>query len=78
MADYGTGPPPPHTLLFGAVAAVFHANCFARIVAVFANLLLGIPTANYSDDIGPPATSSISGVALATLTDFSQIVGIIL
>ena len=47
-------------------------------MAILANLLLGIPTANYFDDLGSPAPPSISEEALATLTDFCQISGVIL
>ena len=67
-----------NTLLFRAVAAALHYNCVSRIVALSANLLLGIPTVNYFDDLGSPAPTSISEAALATLTDFSHILGIIL
>ena len=41
----------PRTLLFGAVAAVLHYNCFSLILAVSANLILGIPTVHYFDDL---------------------------
>ena len=55
----------PRALLFGSVAAVLHYNFFSRVVGILANLLLETPTANYCDDIGSPAASSISEAALA-------------
>ena len=60
------------TLLFGAVAAALRYNCFSRIIAVLANLVLGIPMANYFDDIGSMSKSSISEDALVTFSDFAE------
>ena len=42
----------PRTLHFGEVAAFLRYNFFSRIIAVLASLIIGIPMANYSDDIG--------------------------
>ena len=42
----------PRALLFGAVTAVLHYNCFARALAVIINLTLGIPALNYFGDFG--------------------------
>ena len=42
----------PRALLFGAVSAVIHYNCFARALAVLINHTLGIPVINYFDDFG--------------------------
>ena len=68
----------PRTLLFGAVAAAIHYNCYSRIIAMFANLILGIPIANYFDDIGSMWGSSIPEDALATFSDFCRISVVIL
>ena len=45
---------------------------------MLANLILGIPTANYFDDIGSMSKSSISDEALATFSDFCRILAVIL
>ena len=42
----------PRVLLFGAVAAVIHYNCFARIFSVLPNRIFGLPVFNYFDDFG--------------------------
>ena len=68
----------PRALLFGSVAAVLRYNCFSRIVAILANLLLGLPTVNYFDDLGSQTPTSIPEAELAALTDFGHILGIIL
>ena len=62
----------PRAFLFGAVAAALRYNFFSRIIAALANLTIGIPTANYFDDIGPMSKSPISEEALATFSDFSE------
>ena len=43
----------PKVLLFGAVSAVIHYNCFSRRLAVIINRMLGIPMISYFDDYGP-------------------------
>ena len=43
----------PKVLLFGEVSAVLHYNCFALILTVLANKILGSPILNYFGDFGP-------------------------
>ena len=40
----------PKTLLFWALAAARHCNCFSRIIAVLINPIFGLPMINYFDD----------------------------
>ena len=49
----------PRVLLFGAVQAVLHYNCFPRCLAVLVNRCLGIPLVNYYDDFGAFCPASI-------------------
>ena len=68
----------PRTLLFGAVAAVLHYNCFSRIIEIWANRLFGLPVVNYFDDMGCLILSQISKAGLNTFRKFCRIVVIIL
>ena len=42
----------PHSLLFGAEAAVTHYNCFSRTIVILINRIFGIPILAYFDDCG--------------------------
>ena len=46
---------------------------FSRIIAALANVILGIPTVNYFDEIGPMSKSSISDEALGAFSYFFRI-----
>ena len=61
----------PRALLFGAVAAVLHYNCFSRIIAVLANRIFGLPMVNYFDDLGCLILSQISRTGLNNFREFS-------
>ena len=45
----------PHSLLFGAEAAVTHCDCFSRTIGILINRIFGIPILAYFDDFGPLA-----------------------
>ena len=68
----------PRTLLFGAVAAVLHYNCFSRIIAVLANRVFGLPMVNYFDDLGCLILSQISRAGLNTFRKFCRVAAVIL
>ena len=65
----------PKVLLFGAVSAVIHYNCFSRILAVLMNLTLGIPILNYFDDFGAYCPEPLGTRALSTVEDFNLTLG---
>ena len=44
----------PKALLFSAVSAVIHYNCFSRLISVLPNKLLRLPVFSYYDDSGRP------------------------
>ena len=67
---------PPKSLLFGAVAAVLHYNCFSRMVAVLFNLTFGIPLIGYFDDFGALIPYELSKDALDTFVEFCTTLGI--
>ena len=66
----------PRALLFGAVAAVLHYNCFSRAVAVLFTKLAGIPLLSYFDDFGALVPSEVLGHALGAFTKFCSLPGI--
>ena len=68
----------PHTLLFGAEAAVTHYNCFSRTLAVLINRIFGIPLMSYFDDLGALTPSEITQLALETIKEFLLILMIFL
>ena len=68
----------PRTLLFGAVAAVLHYNCFSRIIAILANRIFGLPMVNYFDDLGCLILSQISRSGLNTFRKFCRIIVFVL
>ena len=65
----------PKVLLFGAVSAVLHYNCFSRALAVVINRFFGIPLVNYYDDFGAFRPSSLAKKALITFTLATNILG---
>ena len=66
----------PRTLLFGAVAAVLHYNCFSRAVAVLFTKVTGIPLLSYFDDFGALVPSDILDPALEAFMTFCQLLGL--
>ena len=68
----------PRALLFGAVAAVLHYNCFSRIIAILDNRLVGLPMVDYFDDMGCLILSQIPHAGLATFRKFGRILVVIL
>ena len=67
---------PPKALLFGAVAAVLHYNCFSRLLSVIFNKIFGIPLIGYFDDFGALVPSKLAPLALKTFERFCDILGI--
>ena len=67
---------PPKALLFGAVAAVLHYNCFSRLLSVLFNLLFGIPLIGYFDDFGALIPFDLSNDALDTFVEFCTTLGV--
>ena len=66
----------PRTLLFGAVAAVLHYNCFSRAVAVLFTKVTGIPLLSYFDDFGALVPSEVSDHALQAFITFCELLGL--
>ena len=66
----------PRTLLFAAVAAVLHYNCFSRAVAAPFTKVTGIPLLSYFDDFGSLVPSEVLGQALAAFATFCQLLGL--
>ena len=62
-------------LLFGAVSAVSHYNCFARIFSVLANKILGVPVFNYFDDFGSLVPDIIKLAGLRVFLGFTTVLG---
>ena len=62
----------PRTLLVGEVSALLRCDFFSRIIAALVNLILGVPTVNYFDDVGSVSKSSISEEALEAFSDFCR------
>ena len=66
----------PRTLLFGAVAAVLHYNCFSRAVAVLFTRVTGAPLLSYFDDFGSLVPSEALGQSLEAFMAFCQLLGL--
>ena len=65
----------PKVLLFGAVSAVIHYNCYSRLLAVLMNLALRIPVLNYFDDFGGLVPFELGPEALDSVEKFSGFFG---
>ena len=50
-------------------------NCFSRIIAVMANVLMGLPVVNYFDDYGRPLPTAISVKGIQVFADFPNMLG---
>ena len=61
---------PPKALLFGAISAALHYNCFSRLLDVLPNRILGIPLIGYFDDFWPLAPANVGRHALRTIERF--------
>ena len=66
------------TLMFGAVAAVLHYNCFARSISSLACILFGIPLVSYFDDFAALLPSNLARKALSVFSSFCETLGITL
>ena len=62
-------------LLFAAVSAVIHYNCFARPLAVLINRALGIPVLNYFDDFGVLLPGPLGAMTLWMVENTSSTLG---
>ena len=62
-------------LLFGAVPAVAHYNCFARIFSGLANKIFGLPVFNYFDDFGALVPDLIKKAGLQVFLGFTALFG---
>ena len=67
---------PPKALLFGAVAAVLHYNCFSRILSALFNKIFGVPMIGYFGDFGALVPSKLAPLDLWTFGRFYDILGI--
>ena len=65
----------PWVPLFGAVSAVIHYNCFARIFPVLAIRIFGLPVFNYCDDFGALVPDLIKKAALQVFLCFAAVLG---
>ena len=65
----------PKVLLFGAVSAVIHYNCFAMIFSVLANKISCIPAFNYFDDFGSLVPDIIKLAGLRVFLGFTTVPG---
>ena len=65
----------PKVLLFGAVSAVIHYNCFARIFSVLANKILGLPVVNYFGDFCSLVPDIIKLAGLRVFLGFTTVLG---
>ena len=68
----------PRTLLFGAVAAVLHYNCFSRAVAKVFTRVTGAPLLSYFDDFGASVPLAVLDAAPAAFVRFCDMFGIAL
>ena len=64
---------PPKVLLFGAVSAVLHYNCFSRSLAVLINRMFGIPPISYFDDFGSFCPAGLAHKALSVFSKATEI-----
>ena len=62
-------------LLFGAVSAVIHYNCFAMIFSVLANKISGLPVFNYFGDFGSLVPDMIRKAGLQVFLGFTAVLG---
>ena len=67
---------PPKALVFGAVSAVLHYNCFSRLISVMFNKIFGIPLLAYFDDFGALVPARLCERALRTFESFCETLGI--
>ena len=67
---------PPKALLFGAVAAFLHYNCFSRLLSAVFNKICGIPMIGYFEDFGALVPSKLAPLALRTFGRSCEILGI--
>ena len=65
----------PRVLLFGAVSAVIHYNCFARIFSVLANKICGLPVFNYFGDFGSLVPDLIKKAGMQVLLCPTAVLG---
>ena len=61
---------PPRALIFGAVSAVLHYNCFSRLLTCLTNRIFWIPLVGYVDDYGAVLPDSLSKPGLSTFCRF--------
>ena len=62
-------------MLFRAVSAVIHYNCFAGIFSVLAKKISGIPVFNYFDDFGSLVPDLIKLAGLRVFLGFTAVLG---
>ena len=68
----------PRVLLFGAVSAVIHYNCFTREFDVIINRAFGIPLLSYYDDFGSIAPEILGQTSLETIHSDDKAITMIL
>lgn len=66
---------PPHSIRFGAEAAVIHYNCYSRTVAILIYRIFGIPIISYYDDLGALIPSDLGQLAMETTKIFVSTIG---
>ena len=69
---------PPRALIFGAISAVLHYNCFSRLLTCLTNRIFGIPLVGYFDDYGVMLPDSLSRPGLSTFNCFCDKLVVIL
>ena len=66
----------PHTLMFGAAAAVLHYNAFLRLITALVNQLMGIPLICCLDDCAAPVPGILANKERDVSPSFCSLLGI--